>query len=39
LRLKLLEAREADLDRARLVIQRKLEIRSLLGETPAPNAR
>jgi hypothetical protein len=38
LRLKLLEAREADLDRARLVVERKLGIRALLGETPAPRA-
>jgi hypothetical protein len=35
LRLKLLELREADLDRARLVIERKLGIDALLG-TPAP---
>jgi len=39
LRLKLWEMREADLDRARKVVERKLGIRSLLGETPAPNAR
>ena len=39
LRLKLLEMREADLDRARKVVQRKLGIRDLLGETPPPNAR
>jgi hypothetical protein len=39
LRLKLLEAREADLDRARLVIERKIGIRALLGETPRPRAR
>jgi len=39
LRLKLLEAREADLDRARLVVERKLGIRALLGETPPPRAR
>ena len=36
LRLKLLEAREADLDRARLVIERKLGIGALLGPSPAP---
>jgi hypothetical protein len=35
LRLKLLELREADLDRARLVIERKLGIDALLG-TPLP---
>jgi hypothetical protein len=39
LRLKLLEAREADLDRARKVVERKLGIRWLFGETPAPDAR
>lgn len=39
LRLKLLEMREADLERARKVVERKLGIRGLLGETPAPNAR
>jgi hypothetical protein len=39
LRLKLWEMREADLERARKVVERKLGIRSLLGETPAPNAR
>ena len=39
LRLKLLEAREADLDRARLVVERKLGIRALLGETPPPSPR
>ena len=39
LRLKLLEMREADLERARKVVERKLGIRALLGETPAPNAR
>jgi hypothetical protein len=39
LRLKLLEVREADLDRARLVVERKLGIRALLGETPRPYAR
>jgi hypothetical protein len=36
LRLKLLEAREADLDRARLVIERKLGIGALLGPSPPP---
>ncbi|MEO7038948.1 MAG: hypothetical protein ABI186_02835 [Candidatus Elarobacter sp.] len=39
LRLKLLELREADLERARAVIERKLGIGSLLGETPSPHAR
>jgi hypothetical protein len=39
LRLKLLEMREADLERARNVIERKLGIHGLLGETPPPNAR
>ena len=39
LRLKLLEMRETDLERARKVVERKLGIRSLLGETPPPNAR
>jgi hypothetical protein len=39
LRLKLWEMREADLERARKVVERKLGIRSLLGETPAPHAR
>ncbi len=39
LRLKLLEMREADLERARKVVERKLGIRALLGETPHPNAR
>jgi hypothetical protein len=39
LRLKLLEMREADLERARKVVERKLGIRALLGETPPPNAR
>ncbi|HZO95281.1 MAG TPA: hypothetical protein VFB22_16155 [Candidatus Baltobacteraceae bacterium] len=38
LRLKLLEAREADLDRARKVVERKLGIKALLGETPPPDA-
>jgi hypothetical protein len=36
LRLKLLELREADLDRARLVIERKLGVDALLG-TPPPH--
>jgi hypothetical protein len=31
--------REQDLERARLVIERKLGIGALLGETPPPNAR
>ena len=39
LRLKLWEMREADLERARKVVERKLGIGSLLGETPAPDAR
>ena len=39
LRLKLLEMREADLDRARRVIQRKLRIGDLLSETPPPLVR
>jgi hypothetical protein len=39
LRLKLLEMREADLERARKVVERKLGIKALLGETPAPDAR
>jgi hypothetical protein len=39
LRLKLLEMREADLERARLVIERKLGIGALLRETPPPIAR
>ena len=39
LRLKLLEMREADLERARKVVERKLGIRALLCETPPPNAR
>jgi len=39
LRLKVLEMRKADLERARLVIERKLGIRALLSETPPPAAR
>jgi hypothetical protein len=39
LRLKVLEMRQADLERARKVVERKLGIRALLGETPPPNAR
>jgi hypothetical protein len=39
LRLKVLEMRKADLERARLVIERKLGIRELLSETPPPVAR
>jgi hypothetical protein len=39
LRLKLLEMREADLERARKVVERKLRIGALLGETPAPRPR
>jgi len=36
LRLRLLELREADLDRARAVIEHRLDIRDLLGEPKAP---
>ncbi len=39
LRLKLLEMRERDLERARSVVERKLGIKALLGETPPPDAR
>jgi len=39
LRLKLLEMRERDLERARKVVERKLGIGALLGETPPPLAR
>jgi hypothetical protein len=39
LRLKLLEMREADLERARRVIERKLGIGALLSETPPPGVR
>ena len=39
LRLKVLEMREADLERARKVVERKLRIGTLLGETPAPRNR
>ena len=39
LRLKLLEMREADLERARKVVERKLGIKTLLGETPPPSTR
>ena len=39
LRLKVLEMRQADLQRARLVIERKLGIGALLSETPRPAAR
>jgi len=38
LRLKLWEMREADLERARKVVERKLGIGHLLGETPGPHA-
>jgi hypothetical protein len=38
LRLKLLELREADLERARLVIERKLGVDALLG-TPPPRLK
>jgi hypothetical protein len=39
LRLKLLEMRERDLERARKVVERKLGIGALLGETPPPCPR
>jgi hypothetical protein len=39
LRLKLMQMREADLERARKVVERKLGINALLGETPPPDAR
>ena len=39
LRLKLLEMRAADLERARKVVERKLRIGALLGETPEPRNR
>ena len=39
LRLKLLEMRERDLERARKVVERKLGISALLGETPPPYIR
>ena len=39
LRLKLLEMRERDLERARKVVERKLGIKALLGETPPPDPR
>jgi hypothetical protein len=39
LRLKLLEMRETDLERARKVVEKKLGIKALLGETPSPDAR
>jgi hypothetical protein len=39
LRLKLLEMRAADLERARRVIERKLGIGALLSETPSPGVR
>lgn len=39
LRLRLWQARLLDLDRARQVIDRKLGIEGLLGETPPPSAR
>ena len=38
LRLKLLEAREADLDRARKIIERRLRVNAPFGETPPPYA-
>ncbi|HEX3468947.1 MAG TPA: hypothetical protein VHT05_12790 [Candidatus Elarobacter sp.] len=39
LRLKVLEMRERDLERARKVVERKLGLRALLGETPVPDDR
>ncbi len=39
LRLKVLEMRERDLERARKVVERKLGLKALLSETPAPDAR
>jgi hypothetical protein len=39
LRLKLLETREADLERARKVIERRLGANALFGETPPPHTR
>ncbi len=39
LRLRLLETREADLERARKVIERRLGANALFGETPARRAR
>ncbi|HEY0392906.1 MAG TPA: hypothetical protein VGD01_00290 [Candidatus Elarobacter sp.] len=39
LRLKLLQMRATDLERARKVVERKLGITTLLGETPPPDAR
>ncbi len=39
LRLKVLEMRERDLERARSVIERKLGIGTLLAETPPPRTR
>jgi hypothetical protein len=39
LRLRLLETREADLARARNVIERRLGANALFGETPSPHAR
>jgi hypothetical protein len=39
LRMRLLETREADLDRARLVIEHQLGVGALLGETPPPKVR
>ncbi len=39
LRLRLLERREADLDRVRDVIERRVGVESLFGETPRPCAR
>jgi hypothetical protein len=37
--MRLLETREADLDRARLVIEHRLGVEALLGETPPPKVR
>lgn len=39
LRLKVLESRQADLERVRAVLDRKLGIDALLGETPPKGAR
>ena len=39
LRLKLLQTREADLERVRKVIERRLGANALFGETPPPYAR
>ncbi|MBV9439739.1 MAG: hypothetical protein JOZ24_07085 [Candidatus Eremiobacteraeota bacterium] len=39
LRMKVMETRQLDLERVRKVIDRKLGIDALLGETPLPRAR